>query len=310
MAQYTQSVQQELHSGSQYFTAYYSAVQTDTEIIAAPGSKSSIYISDVILSNGDTAGKIWLTEAPSGGTALTVLSLQNYGINTIGVYNFSSPLFITPNAALELNSGTTDDFSVTINYYIDEVKGFGYTSGGYIASNSNTIDENFFASDSNSTDVGNLTVARYAVAGQSSAVSGYTSGGLDGVATNVVDKFSFSSDGDSTDVGNLTVARYSVAGQSSAVSGYTSGGYSGGNSNVVDKFSFSSDGDSTDVGNLTVARYGLAGQSSAVSGYSSGGNSGSNSNVIDKSSFSSDGNSTDCGDLTVARRLVAGQQSN
>ena len=61
--------------------------------------------------------------------------------------------------------------------------------------------------------MGNLTVARYVPAGQSSSASGYTSGGNSGAYENVIDKFSFSSNGNATDVGNLTVARSFVAGQ-------------------------------------------------------------------------------------------------
>jgi hypothetical protein len=56
-------------------------------------------------------------------------------------------------------------------------------------------------------------VARFYVAGQSSATYGYTSGGNTGSNSNIIDKFSFSSDGNASDVGDLTVARAYVAGQ-------------------------------------------------------------------------------------------------
>ena len=93
--------------------------------------------------------------------------------------------------------------------------GHGYTSGGYADAYSNVIDKFPFASDTNATDVGNLTVARYGVAGQSSSTYGYTSGGKTAAVTNVIDKFPFASDTNATDVGDLTVARYYAAGQSS-----------------------------------------------------------------------------------------------
>jgi hypothetical protein len=41
----------------------------------------------------------------------------------------------------------------------------------------NTIDKFPFATDTNATDVGDLTTARRSVAGQSSTTFGYTSGG-------------------------------------------------------------------------------------------------------------------------------------
>jgi len=260
MAQYTQSVQEELHSGSNVFTDQFNAVTTGTEIITTPGYHKSIFISDIIVSNGATAGYIRFDDTPG---FYEFIQRINLAIDGIFVANFSEPLRVTPNMGLRLSATTADDFSVTINYYIDEVKGFGYTSGGYASAVNATIDENYYASDSNSTDVGDLTAGRYFVAGQSSSVSGYTSGGHSGTgASNIVDKVSFSSGGDGTLVGYLTVERYGVSGQSSPVSGYTSGGNDGGTSEVVDKFSYSSDSNATDVGDLTVARYAEAGQQS------------------------------------------------
>ena len=215
MAQYTQSVQSESHSGSSSVTANYTAVQTDASIIATPGYHKSLFLTDIIVSNGDTAGYFFFEQAPDGGVATDKVSRLNLAINGLFVSNFAQPLQLTPDSALTITTVTADDFSATINYYIDEVKGFGYSSGGYTDSNSNVIDENFFASASNSTDVGNLSVARSELAGQSSAISGYNSGGNDGSISNRIDKFSFSSDGDATDVGDLTLARKYLAGQQS-----------------------------------------------------------------------------------------------
>ena len=200
------------------------------------------------------------------------------------------------------------------------VSGFGYTSAGFNPAQSpnrlNVIDKFPFAADGNATDVGDLTVARGAPAGQSSSVSGYTSGGVDPGSSpnrvNIIDKFPFASDGNATDVGDLTVPRSGPAGQSSSVSGYNSGGFLPVVTNVIDKFPFSSDANATDVGDLTVARNIAAGQSSDVSGYSSGGGNTpvGDVNTIDKFPFASDGNATDVGDLTVTRTGAAGQSSD
>ena len=191
----------------------------------------------------------------------------------------------------------------------------GYTSGGQFGSN--VVDKFPFASDGNATDVGDLTVGRYAVAGQSSTASGYTSGGLvapTNSASDVIDKFPFSSDANATDVGNLTAATWNIAGQSSGDNGYISGGNPYDTPtilNIIEKFPFSSDGNATDVGDMTVARYEAVGQSSTDNGYTSGGNNPPTGrlNVIDKFPFSSDGNATDVGDLTVARSRSSGQSS-
>jgi hypothetical protein len=94
----------------------------------------------------------------------------------------------------------------------------GYASGGLIPSPNtppivNTIDKFPFASDTNATDVGDLTQARRGPAGQSSTVSGYASGGTTPPLSNVIDKFPFSSDTNATDVGDLTQARFNLGGQ-------------------------------------------------------------------------------------------------
>lgn len=94
----------------------------------------------------------------------------------------------------------------------------GYTSGGRAAQPgsavwSNVIQKFPFASDTNGSDVGDLTIARGGIpGGQSSTLSGYTSGGYNPYR-NTIDKFSFSSDANATDVGDLTATRVRIAGQ-------------------------------------------------------------------------------------------------
>ena len=95
----------------------------------------------------------------------------------------------------------------------------GYASGGSIPPANpiiqvNTIEKFPFATDTNATDIADLTQARFRGVGQSSTISGYSSGGTGTPSvTNVIDKFPFSSDTNATDVGDLTVARYSGSGQ-------------------------------------------------------------------------------------------------
>jgi hypothetical protein len=191
--------------------------------------------------------------------------------------------------------------------------GFGYTSGGASPQsnpqNLNVIDKFPFASDDNASDVGDLTVARTYIVGQSSSTHGYTSGGPNAI----IDKFSFATNGNATDVGDLTVARWYLAGQSSSTHGYTSGGQHapGAYLNVIDKFPFSTDANATDAGDLTGLRSAVAGQSSTVSGYNSGGSdpTGGALNIIEKFPFTSGfTTATDVGDLTVVRGGLTGQQ--
>ena len=77
----------------------------------------------------------------------------------------------------------------------------GYTSGGQSPGVVDTIDKFPFATYTNATDVGDLTVTRGG-AGQSSTSSGYTAGGIPSV--NTIDKFPFAADANATDVGDLT----------------------------------------------------------------------------------------------------------
>ena len=93
----------------------------------------------------------------------------------------------------------------------------GYTSGGINfggpATSLNVIDKFPFASNANASDVGDLTVARSDVAGQSSTTSGYSSGGYGPPVRNVIDKFPFATNSNASDVGDLTAARSAAAGQ-------------------------------------------------------------------------------------------------
>jgi hypothetical protein len=85
----------------------------------------------------------------------------------------------------------------------------GYSSGGYLGGVLNHIQKYAFAASGNSTDIANLTQARYGVrSGTSSPTHGYAAGGnfTTGVNyTDTIDKHSTVSDADSTDVGNLLV---------------------------------------------------------------------------------------------------------
>ena len=164
--------------------------------------------------------------------------------------------------AADANASDVGDLSVTRGGNSGQTSStHGYNSGGL--SNLlippfvvyNTIDKFSFSSDGNASDVGDLTQARYLLAGQSSDASGYASGGTGlGIPPyNTIDKFPFSSDANATDVGDISVTRSDLAGTSSSASGYSHGGANPPDTdryNTIDKFSFSSDGNATDVGDL------------------------------------------------------------
>jgi len=206
---------------------------------------------------------------------------------------------------------------------------YGYTSNGYSDSTAvgenNIIDRFAFASTSNASDVGNLTVARWGGAGCSSQTYGYCSGGAhtawpNYVDVNTIDKFQMVATANASDVGDLTQVRepYGGTGCSSSTYGYIHGGqhYYGSPPtnrtvhNIIDKFPFASDSNATDVGDLTEVLMACAGVTGITHGYAAGGYTGSGRvNKIHKYSFSSDANATDVGDLTVARNNCSGQAS-
>ena len=198
----------------------------------------------------------------------------------------------------------------------------GYRSGGHISSSnaSNVIDNYPFASDTNASDVGDLTVGRNDCAGASSNTHGYVAAGqrdTNGPTQyNTIDKFPFSADENATDVGDITETRRSSSGHSMETHGYASGGRRNSptlhNGDIIEKYSFSSDGNSSDVGDLTEGRDRTAGHSSTTHGYTSGGGTAPPFTpvvTIDKFSFSSDGNATDVGDLPVGQEGPGGTSS-
>jgi len=77
----------------------------------------------------------------------------------------------------------------------------------------NVIDKFPFASNSNATDVGDLTKATYGAMGSSSTSHGYAVGGHNpSQAYDDIEKYSFSSDGNATDVASLNLRRRFGAG--------------------------------------------------------------------------------------------------
>jgi len=122
----------------------------------------------------------------------------------------------------DTDAGKTGDLATGIGRCQSgqQTESHGYISGGQIDSNTGTTDiQKFsFVSDSNASDVGDLTQARRGNSGSSSTVSGYSSGGMIPAPpfgsdfVNTIDKFPFASDGTATDVGDITQSREQVAG--------------------------------------------------------------------------------------------------
>jgi hypothetical protein len=312
--------------------------QTSNDIDAAIGSGGGPKIEALAYPNANTDTRAdafeTLTLSGSGfGANANVWVGTSLSSNTV-VINSSSITFVCPlisvgnNAVYVVNTdGGTGSFSPGVQ--VTAAAGFqgvnyGYTSGGaFQTPPDNTIDKFPFASDSNATDVGNLSQARFSLTGQSSPTDGYSSAGYENISNparyvSTIDKFPFASDGNATDAGDLTSFYGNGVGQSSITNGYVSGGFvsasslapTGTQTNNIERFPFATDsGSLSNTSDLTQTRYNPAGQSSSTNGYTSGGFAPPYSNIIDKFPFATDANATDVGDLTQARSNLAGQSS-
>lgn len=194
-----------------------------------------------------------------------------------------------------------------------------FTSGGSAPAITNTVDKFSFSTPfTTATDVGDLSLARSGVTGQSSSSNGYSSGGntVPGAKTNTVDQFPFASPFvTGTDSGDLTQSKSDTAGQTSSTDGYVSGGIAPGspsNVSAIDRFPFSTPfTTATNIGSLTQARYGCSGSSSSTNGYTCGGYTSTPVNTIDQFPFSTPFvTGTDTGDLSLARFITANQNSS
>lgn len=186
---------------------------------------------------------------------------------------------------------------------------YGYITGGHGPSgDQNQIGRHTFLSDSNATDVGDLTAANHANCGSQDLTHGYIAGGLSGgPCTNVVQRITFANASNSSNVGTLTVARAIGGGASSRTHGYIAGGDNNSTTpsnsgiNVIEKFAFSASTTGSDIGDLSANKSSASGVMSQTHGYIRGGRiSSTYNNVIERWPFASDTNSSDVGDCITA----------
>jgi len=91
--------------------------QTNTELVATPGAGLSLYITDVIISNGATAGNVKLVES-TASSPLDIIEVAYLAINGGFVANFQTPLKLTANKNLGYTSVSCTTHSVTVAGYI------------------------------------------------------------------------------------------------------------------------------------------------------------------------------------------------
>jgi hypothetical protein len=158
------------------------------------------------------------------------------------------------------------------------------------------------ATTGNSTDFGDLTAARAALAGVCSTTRGVFIGGLS--STTTIDYITTATTGNAISFGTLAAGLIYVAGASNSTRGIF------GESQAMRYITIATTGNSDSFGNLTNAGYfyyaGLADPTRAVFG---GMYNGGPTNVMEYFTIATTGNATDFGDLTVSRYSSSGTSS-
>ena len=87
--------------------------QTDNELVAAPGAGVQLCITDIVVSNGATAGEVKLVEDTA--SAVDVVETIYVGVNGGAVVNFTTPICLTADKNLGFTSTTVTTHSVTVS---------------------------------------------------------------------------------------------------------------------------------------------------------------------------------------------------
>ena len=166
---------------------------------------------------GDMLGTFYQTGGNSGIT-------HGYQAGGIG-QTYSNVIEKFPFAAATTTSSDVGDLTLArYGAVATNSETHGYSSGGiypsppptYSTSSTNIIEKFPFATDTNGSDVGDLSQSRGRGSKASSTTNGYNAGGHSAPPfsnKNTIDKFPFASDANATDVGNLTRTVYEQAGQ-------------------------------------------------------------------------------------------------
>ncbi len=91
--------------------------QTNNPIHSAPGASLSLYITDIVVSNGATAGSIKFVE-DTAGTPVVKVQETYMAINGGAVMSFKTPIRVTANKDFGYTSTTVTTHSVTVHGYI------------------------------------------------------------------------------------------------------------------------------------------------------------------------------------------------
>lgn len=94
-----------------------SSAQTNTQLKAAPGAGLSLYITDIVVSNGATAGNVKFVE-DTAGTPVDRLEIMYFAANGGASLSFKTPIKITADKNFGYTSATVTTHSITISGFI------------------------------------------------------------------------------------------------------------------------------------------------------------------------------------------------
>lgn len=97
----------------------HTSAQTNNQLVAAPTiAGRTIYVTDLIVSNGATEGTIKLVEDP-GGSPVQISQTIYVGTTGGAVINFRAPIKLTANKALGFTSTGCTTHSIQVNGFYE-----------------------------------------------------------------------------------------------------------------------------------------------------------------------------------------------
>ena len=181
----------------------------------------------------------------------------------------------------------------------------GILAGGFNSGYANRADyQTINFNDGNGTDQGDLTLARYDIAGFGSTTRAVFAGGYGSSVTNVVDYVEHAALGNGTDFGDQTVAGSGSGAHSSntrgLVASFTNASGVNTENKTIDYYTIASTGNATDFGDLSSNRNSTQGGGNTTraiffAGYAWGSGA---VNVIDSVTIATTGDATDFGDAS------------
>ena len=301
------------------------------------GTNKNIHLVQASSDNAGPVASRFTPNSPVGFSTTTDVGTQ-FGSTFDGVTTFDSQAYMVPpggntrerNRGRGIIAGGTTPTLSSIDFFNIQSQGnslkFGSLQSGAIFGNQmcssstrgisgggaqptirNFLDFITIATESNSTDFGDLTVARRDIGALSNETRGIWTGGSTPSKSDVIDFVTIATIGNATDFGNLTAAMNGVSSTSSPTRGIMGGGTDpSATINTIQFITIASAGNTSDFGDLTRTASSLGAVSSGTRGvFANGG-----SNTIDFVTIASAGNATDFGDSTLLRVQCTATMSN